>query len=131
MTSTTSMHSTAADLRDEFHMTRWDDVKWFIGYRVTRAVLEGAAQRLKMLGERAAGEQPRTFAEDSRRNYDWGYKIGLGNGIVDAAIEWDRFARAERDCEGAPAAKIACLAMDHGLDAGSVVQRVCDAIRKE
>ena len=131
MTSTTPKHSTAADLRDELQLTRWDDVKWFIGYRVTRAVLERAAERLKMLGERAAGEQPSTFAEDTQRNYSWGYKIGLGNGIVAAMTEWDCYdGSQEPHCDGAPAAWVYCLAREHGLDGAAIVQRVADAARR-
>lgn len=61
---------------DDYQPTRWDNIKWYVGYHLLGTALFAVAQRLKMLGERTSGEAPFTFQEDSRQSYDHGYRMG-------------------------------------------------------
>lgn len=130
MTSTTRKTSTAADLRDEPELTPW---QFRVGLARDRIAwdISCVAQRLQMFSQWVGGVLPSTFAEDTQRNYDWGHKIGLGNGIVAAMTEWDCYdGSQEPHCDGAPAAWVYCLAREHGLDGAAIVQRVADAARR-
>ncbi len=71
----TTISTTTADPL-AYQPTRWENVKWHIGYRIVSTALFAIAERTKMLAERAAGEKPFKFEQDVHRHYEWGYRIG-------------------------------------------------------
>ncbi len=76
-TTTTGGLSVSRDSLDEddYAPTRWENFQWPVtnttGWHIIRA-----AERLRMLGERVAGDKPLTDEESRKRNYGWGYEMG-------------------------------------------------------
>ena len=77
-TTTTGGLSTSRDALDEddyYAPTRWENLKWAVTYTTGWRII-GAAERLRMLGQRVAGDKPLTDEESRKRNYGWGYEMG-------------------------------------------------------
>ena len=76
-TTTTGGLSTSRDALDEddYAPTRWENLKWAVTYTTGWRII-GAAERLRMLGQRVAGDKPLTDEESRKRDYGWGYEMG-------------------------------------------------------
>ena len=69
---------------DDSRPTRWEIIKDAVGYPLGGRIVI-VAERIRMFGERVTGSRPRTDKEQSRANYDWGYRMGIQRRTTNSA----------------------------------------------